>query len=111
MAGRAPRGAAGARDLRAGRRHRAAIRRVGVAGAPGHGLWAGEGHLAVDAITASRILRLLYPGRPLFLLGESMGSAVAVLAVTGAIGDAAGIPVAEADGVILSAPAVWGRAT
>jgi alpha-beta hydrolase superfamily lysophospholipase len=91
----------------------------GFGGAPGRGLWAGEGQLAVDAITASRLLRLKYPGRPLYLLGESMGGAVAILAATGAIdwaisGEGAtpiAKPVAEADGVILSAPAVWGRAT
>ena len=87
----------------------------GFGGAPGRGLWAGEGQLAVDAITASRLLRLKYPGRPLYLLGESMGGAVAILAATGAIAGVVpgqgGMPVAEADGVILSAPAVWGRAT
>jgi acylglycerol lipase len=87
----------------------------GFGGAPGRGLWVGEGNLAVDAITASRLLRLKHPGRPLYLLGESMGGAVAVLAATGAIGgvvaEEGAMPVAEADGVILSAPAVWGRAT
>jgi acylglycerol lipase len=87
----------------------------GFGGAPGRGLWAGEGQLAVDAITASRLLRLRYPGRPLYLLGESMGGAVAILAATGAIAGVVpgqgGMPVAEADGIILSAPAVWGRAT
>ena len=80
--------------------------------APGRGLWAGDAQLAVDAIVASRILRATYPGRPQYLLGESMGGAVAILAATGAVpgmGEAA--PVADIDGVILSAPAVWGRAT
>ena len=79
----------------------------GFGGAPGRGLWAGEGWLTLDAVTASWILRRLYPGRPLYILGESMGGAVAVLAATGAAGGAA----AEPDGVILSAPALWGRAT
>src|SRR5260221_6364189 len=82
---------------------------------PGRGVWAGEGQLAIDAITASRILRQAYPGRPLYLLGESMGGAVTTLAETGAIHGvlpaATGPPVADVDGVILSAPAVWGRAT
>ena len=55
----------------------------GFGGAPGRGLWAGEGQLAADAVTASRLLRLAYPGRPLYLLGESMGGAVAILAATG----------------------------
>jgi alpha-beta hydrolase superfamily lysophospholipase len=84
----------------------------GFGGAPGRGLWPGQAYLAYDAVVASRILRLMYPGRPLYLLGESMGGAVATLAVTGAIPEVPGpVPVADADGVVLSAPAVWGRET
>lgn len=88
----------------------------GFGAAPGHGLWPGEGRLVVDAIVASRLLRQMYPGRPLYLLGESMGGAVAALAMTGAAhgvlpGPDGVPPVASADGVVLSAPAVWGRAT
>jgi alpha-beta hydrolase superfamily lysophospholipase len=64
---------------------------------------------------ASRILRLTHPGRPLYLLGESMGGALAVVVMTGAmsgvIAGPDGMPTADADGVILSAPAVWGRPT
>ena len=47
------------------------------------------------------------PASPLYLLGESMGGAVAVVAMTGE----SGTPVPDVDGVILMAPAVWGRAT
>jgi acylglycerol lipase len=84
----------------------------GFGGAPGRGLWAGAERLAADAVAASRILRETYPGRPLYLLGESMGGAVAVLAATGGASAGAGaLPSAAPDGVILSAPAVWGRAT
>ena len=87
----------------------------GFGGAPERGRWAGGAYLAVDAITASRLLRRAYPGRPLYLLGESMGGAVAILAASGAIpgmdGGPSGAPVAAADGVILCAPAVWGRET
>jgi acylglycerol lipase len=89
----------------------------GFGGAPGRGSWAGEGRLAVDAITAIRVLRRTYPGRPVYLLGESMGGAIAILAATGTMSgviagpEAEGMPRAEADGMILSAPAVWGRAT
>lgn len=87
----------------------------GFGAAPGRGLWAGEGRLALDAIVATGILRRMHPGRPLFVLGESMGGAVAILAATGAmtgvIAGPEGLPVANADGIILSAPAVWGRAT
>ncbi len=63
--------------------------------------------LAVDAATACAILRKLYPGVPLYLLGESMGGAVAVIAMTGE----SGTPIPDVDGVILAAPAVWGRST
>jgi alpha-beta hydrolase superfamily lysophospholipase len=87
----------------------------GFGGAPGRGLWAGEGRMALDAVVASRLLRRAYPGRTLILLGESMGGAVAVLAATGAatgiVPGPDGMPVAEADGIVLSAPAVWGRWT
>jgi alpha-beta hydrolase superfamily lysophospholipase len=87
----------------------------GFGGAPAPGSWAGEGRLAVDAITAIRVLRRSFPGRPIYLLGESMGGAIAILAATGTMSGVVagpeGMPRAEADGVILSAPAVWGRAT
>ncbi len=87
----------------------------GFGAAPDRGLWVGDGQLAVDAITATRILRLTYPGKPVYLLGESMGGAVAILAATGAIDGLTtmpgGPPTAAVDGVILSAPAVWGRLT
>ena len=75
----------------------------GFGGAPGHGLWAGSAALATDAVTAANLLRGRYPHTPLYLLGESMGGAVAILAATGATG----IPWPAVDGVILSAPAVW----
>jgi alpha-beta hydrolase superfamily lysophospholipase len=79
----------------------------GFGGAPLRRRWAGSARLAGDAVMASRLLRAIYPGRPIYLLGESMGGAIAVLAATGT----EGVPPAAADGVILSAPAVWGRAT
>jgi len=70
----------------------------------GRGHWAGESVMAEDAILAASLLRRRYPELPLYLLGESMGGAVAILAATGP----AAAPV---DGVILAAPAVWGRQT
>ena len=79
----------------------------GFGAAPERGFWPGRAPLAADAATASRILRRLYPGVPLYLLGDSMGGAVAVVAMTGE----SGTPVPDVDGVILTAPAVWGRAT
>ncbi len=77
----------------------------GFGGAPLRRGWAGDAQLAADAVTAMRLLRRAYPGLPVYLLGESMGGAVAVLASTGIDS----VPPAEADGVILGAPAVWGR--
>ncbi len=73
-------------------------------GAGAHpGLWASGTRLGQDAATAARLLRQRHPGTPLFLLGESMGGAIAVVAVAEAG--------AEVDGLILSAPAVWARST
>jgi acylglycerol lipase len=77
----------------------------GFGAAPGRGLWPGRAVLASDAVTACNILRRLYPDVPLYLLGESMGGAVAVIVMTGQ----SGTPIPDVDGVILSAPAVWGR--
>jgi alpha-beta hydrolase superfamily lysophospholipase len=79
----------------------------GFGAAPERAFWPGRGPLAADAATASHLLRRLYPGRPLYLLGESMGAAVAIVAETGE----SGTPAPDVDGVILSAPAVWGRQT
>jgi acylglycerol lipase len=79
----------------------------GFGAAPEAGSWPGRAALAADAATAAQILRRLYPRVPLYLLGESMGAAVAVVAMTGE----SGTPVPDVDGVIQTAPAVWGRAT
>src|SRR5437899_4128959 len=80
----------------------------GFGGAPGHGVWAGEDQLAADAILASRILRRIHPGRPLYLFGESMGGAVAIVATiaapSGVVSAASGLALTDADGLILSAP-------
>ncbi len=68
------------------------------------GLWSGLGAYAEDLKAVTEAVRLRHPGVPLYLLGESMGGAVIMVAMTGP-----GAP--EVDGVILSAPAVWGRST
>jgi alpha-beta hydrolase superfamily lysophospholipase len=76
----------------------------GFGAAPLHGRWAGTEMMVADATDAASLLRQKYPDRPIYLLGESMGGAVAILAATSANPP----PI---DGVILSAPAVWGRET
>ncbi|MSO84441.1 MAG: alpha/beta fold hydrolase [Rhodospirillales bacterium] len=67
------------------------------------GLWPGAAALKDDLRAFARLARARHPGIPLYLLGESMGGAV-ILA-------AGGESTLEADGAILSAPAVWGRIT
>jgi acylglycerol lipase len=79
----------------------------GFGAAPLHGLWPGRWQLADDLTTASRLIRARHPGRKLYVMGESMGAAVAIVAVTGETGT----PRPDADGLILVAPAVWGRQT
>jgi alpha-beta hydrolase superfamily lysophospholipase len=63
------------------------------------GIWPGGEQLAGDAVTLSRLLCETYPQQPLYLLGVSMGGAVAINALR------------DSDcvkGIILVAPAVWG---
>lgn len=64
----------------------------------GRGLWHGRAALIADARAVAGLIRARYPDRPLFLLGESMGGAVAIAAVSGR----PGVPVA---GTVLTAPA------
>jgi acylglycerol lipase len=75
--------------------------------APDHGRWSGAKALTEDAVTAASLLRARYPGVPLYLLGESMGGAVAIVAAT----RGQNVPAPDVDGLILVAPAVWGRQT
>jgi alpha-beta hydrolase superfamily lysophospholipase len=79
----------------------------GFGGTPERTRWAGRATLAADAASAVAALRSAYPQVPIYLLGESMGGAVAVVVMTGE----SGIPIPPVDGVVLSAPAVWARST
>lgn len=65
------------------------------------GIWAGDGQYVSDLKVTASLLKKKYPNIPLFLLGESMGGAIIMLAATD------GTPLI-ADGLILSAPAIWG---
>jgi acylglycerol lipase len=61
------------------------------------GFWPGRDRLVQDARTATALLRARHPGVPFFVLGESLGGAVALLAQPEGI-----------SGLILSSPAIWG---
>lgn len=79
----------------------------GFGAAPAPGSWAGTYLLDADLTAITRLLHARYPGVPLYLLGESMGGAVVVTAEAGV----AGAEQPKVDGVILVAPAIWGRQT
>lgn len=71
----------------------------------GRGLWHGAAALTSDLAAVVDLVRARHPGVPVAVLGESMGGAVVIAGLTGQ-----GLPRPAADRVILSAPAVWGRA-
>lgn len=70
----------------------------------GRGLWHGGARMARDLVDVVKLIRARHPGVPLYLLGESMGGAVALVAVTEP-------DMPPLNGLILSAPAVRSRAT
>ncbi len=76
----------------------------GFGAAPHPGRFATTDTLVADLATASRLLRNRHPQLPLYLLGESMGAAVIMAGF-------AGNDRPTFDGIILAAPAVWGRQT
>jgi alpha-beta hydrolase superfamily lysophospholipase len=71
---------------------------------PGRGLWFGGPVMTRDLAELTQALHLRHPDVPIHILGESMGGAVTLLA--GLDEDLPGV-----EGLILSAPAVWGRAS
>jgi acylglycerol lipase len=76
----------------------------GFGAAPGNGLWPGTKAFTDDLAAAAKLLSARHAQVPFYVLGMSMGGAVAMTAF-------AGREVPDADGVILVAPAVWGRST
>lgn len=68
------------------------------------GIWGGTERMVDDAQSMVELVRVRHPGRPVYLLGESMGGAVSMAAVTAAASKLV-------DGVVLVAPAVWARST
>jgi len=71
---------------------------------PNIGIWAGEPNLIGDLKQYVNVLKRVHPKTPIFILGESMGGAVAITAL-------ADPDFPKIKGVILSAPAVWGEDT
>ncbi|MGE5475936.1 MAG: lysophospholipase [Bacteroidales bacterium] len=76
----------------------------GFGAAPRPGYFSTPAAMAADLRAATALVAARHPGVPLYLLGESMGGAVVMLAV-------AEQPPPQVKGIILSAPAVWGRST
>jgi alpha-beta hydrolase superfamily lysophospholipase len=76
----------------------------GFGASPRRGLWAGESAYTGDLKMLVRLLKQRYPNVPLYLLGESMGGAVIISAMSKT-------ELPEIDGVILAAPALWARST
>jgi acylglycerol lipase len=68
------------------------------------GFWPGTQAYINDLKTAAHLIRARHKGIPLYVIGESMGGAVAVVTMTSP-------EPPNVDGIILSAPAVWGRKT
>jgi acylglycerol lipase len=67
----------------------------------GNGRWPGHEVMAQDARTFIALVRAKHPNARVYLMGESMGAAVAMVA-------AAGRSEPIADGIILVSPALWG---
>ena len=68
---------------------------------PTRGRWPGTDSLAEDALAVAGLVRARHPGVPFYLIGESMGGALALVVTDRGL---------EVDGLILSAPALRGRA-
>ena len=74
----------------------------GFGGSPTRGRWPGTDALVDDAKAVAALLRQKYPDVPLYLAGESMGGAVAMVAADRGL---------ASDGLILLAPAIRSRAS
>lgn len=70
--------------------------------APNRGLWPGGETMRRDLHEISKLIRAKHPDVPMVVLGESMGAAVTLTAMTRG-------PEPAGDRFVLSAPAVWGR--
>lgn len=71
---------------------------------PNPGIWPGDDVLRRDLSDFVDVIKARFPGLPVYVLGESMGGAVAMTAF-------ASRNPPNADGLILVAPAVWSQKT
>lgn len=76
----------------------------GFGAAPQRGLWAGGDAYTKDLQVLVQLVKQRYPKRPVYLLGESMGGAIVITAMSRE-------DMPEVAGVILAAPALWARST
>lgn len=76
----------------------------GFGAGPFRGQWFDTDRYIDDAAVFSQAIAARYPGTPLYVLGASMGGAVAINLAATRKPD-------WVDGIILSAPAIWGRQT
>lgn len=74
----------------------------GFGASPQRGYWAGTETYTKDLQSFVHLIKQHYPGLPIYLLGESMGSAVVIAAIREA-------RMPKIDGIILAAPALWPR--
>ena len=78
----------------------------GFGAAPKPGLWPGVATLTSDLMSLTSVIQALHPKIPLYLLGESMGGGVVMVTLKNAREQEQALGLS---GVILSAPAIWGR--
>ena len=76
----------------------------GFGGSPKRGLWSGIEAYVQDLELFIHLIQLKHPGLPVYVLGESMGGAVVITAMSEAVKT-------QVAGLILVAPAVWARET
>ncbi|MFW0777329.1 MAG: lysophospholipase [Rickettsiales bacterium] len=75
----------------------------GFGGAPQAGIWGNSKNLTGDLVQFTQLVSKRHPHMPLYIMGESMGGAVAISTVANHR--------LEVDGLVLIAPAVWGGET
>ncbi len=81
----------------------------GFGATPRPGVWPGTATMVADLEAVTGELLRHHPGVPLYVLGESMGGAVVMTALADPVPPTS--PLARVAGVVLVAPAVWGRET